>query len=329
MMDIFVNLNFSDFSAWLLVFFIIFGIMSLIVGGQILTKGAVYIANFFHISPLVIGLTVVSIATSMPELFTCFTAIQKSPDLALGSIVGSNIANIGLILGVTALFSPLVSQTRLVQKELPFLLVLTGLFVLFALGGYSRLEGCLLLASCFAYLIWIIKSSIQESQLNRTKAEVFEINSPKGNLFLACFYILLGAFLLSLGADSLVMGAQELSFRMGVSEVFVGVSVIALGTSLPELAASLSAVFAKKNELCIGNVVGSNLFNLSLIGGATATFSPFPVASEFFKLEFPALIVMTLILFFFLFKKDAVIARNKAIILLSVYFGMILLIALN
>lgn len=329
MLELFVSLNFSDYPFWLLLLFVALGLFLLILGGQLLTDGAVSIANLFHISPLIVGLTVVSVATSMPELFTCLAAVKESPDLAIGNIIGSNIANIALILGVTAMIAPLASQPELRQRELPFLLFLTLLFTLLAYQGFARIEGLLLLGTCALYLIWIIKSSFQASLLARDQSIQTSDSAFRDNSFKAVFLVLSGALFLSLGADSLVEASQQLSLRLGVSEIFVGVSVIALGTSLPELAASVTAVLAKKNDLCIGNVVGSNLFNLSLIGGASASVHPFEVDPAFFKLEFPLLFGITVILFVFLSKARSIIGRKKAFVLLSIYFGAILLIALN
>lgn len=329
MLELFFSLNFSEYALWVLVLFAALGLILLIYGGHLLTDGAVSIANFLHISPLIVGLTVVSIATSMPELFTCLAAVQESPDLAMGSIIGSNIANIGLILGVTGLIAPLASQSQLRGKELPYLLLLTVLFVFFAFRGFSRVEGGLLLANCVLYLVWVVNRSVRESKLNTDKADSSSDGTSKKTIWKAFLFVIIGAASLSVGADSLVESAQQLSLRLGVSEVFVGFSVIALGTSLPELAASISAVLAKRNELCIGNVVGSNLFNLSLIGGATAFLFPFDVNGAFFTVEFPLLVITTMVLFFFLIGKDSFIGRKKAFVLLSIYFGAILLIALN
>lgn len=313
----------------LLFFVVLIGIICLVLGGQWLTNGAVGISSFFNISPLIVGLTVVSIATSMPEMFTCLTAIQESADLALGSIIGSNIANIGLILGVSALIAPLASDIRLIRKELPFLLFLTLLFVWFAFGGFSRLEGIILLSISFIYIIWVVFNSLKESSINRVAEELQLKAAPRSNLFFALMWVVLGALFLSLGAQYLVGSAQELALRFGVSEVFVGLSVIALGTSLPELAASVSASLAKKNTLCIGNVIGSNLFNLALIGGTSACFYPFPVDPSFFQIELPLLIFSTLLLFFFLRKPDSIIGMKRGFILITFYLFVIVFIGLK
>ena len=329
MLGLLVSFDFSFMPTILLFFFVLIGITGLVLGGRWLTDGAIGISSFFNISPLIVGLTVVSIATSMPEMFTCLTAIQESADLALGSIIGSNIANIGLILGISALIAPLASDIRLIRKELPFLIFLTFLFVLFALGGFGRIEGIILVSIAFAYVVWVVRNSLKESSNNYLDEDLSFKSASRSNLMFALIWIILGTIFLSLGAQCLVSSAQQLALRIGVSEVFVGFSVVALGTSLPELAASVSASFAKKNSLCIGNVIGSNLFNLALIGGTSACFYPFPVSSSFFWAEFPLLIFSTILLFFFLRKTDSLIGMKQGVVLITLYLLVIVLIGLK
>ncbi|CAI8277387.1 MAG: Inner membrane protein YrbG [Puniceicoccaceae bacterium MED-G32] len=329
MLGLLVSFDFSFMPTILLFFFVLIGITGLVLGGRWLTDGAIGISSFFNISPLIVGLTVVSIATSMPEMFTCLTAIQESADLALGSIIGSNIANIGLILGISALIAPLASDIRLIRKELPFLIFLTFLFVLFALGGFGRIEGIILVSIAFAYVVWVVRNSLKESSNNYLDEDLSFKSASRSNLMFALIWIILGTIFLSLGAQCLVSSAQQLALRIGVSEVFVGFSVVALGTSLPELAASVSASFAKKNSLCIGNVIGSNLFNLALIGGTSACFYPFPVSSSFFWVEFPLLIFSTILLFFFLRKTDSLIGMKRGVVLITLYLFVIVLIGLK
>jgi cation:H+ antiporter len=329
MLDLLIRFEFGTLPTIFLFFFVLIGIAGLVLGGHWLTDGAVGISSFFNISPLIVGLTVVSIATSMPEMFTCLTAIQESADLALGSIIGSNIANIGLILGVSALIAPLASDIRLIRKELPFLVCLTLLFVWFALDGFGRIEGIILVSIALAYIVWVVRSSLKEAKNNHLDEDLSFMSASRSNLFFAVLWIVLGTLFLSLGAQCLVGSAQQLALRFGVSEVFVGLSVVALGTSLPELAASVSASFAKKNSLCIGNVIGSNLFNLALIGGTSACFYPFPVASSFFWVEFPLLLLATLLLYFFLRKPDSLIGQKRGAFLITFYLFVIVFIGLK
>lgn len=329
MLDLLIRFEFGTLPTIFLFFFVLIGIAGLVLGGHWLTDGAVGISSFFNISPLIVGLTVVSIATSMPEMFTCLTAIQESADLALGSIIGSNIANIGLILGISALIAPLASDIRLIRKELPFLVCLTLLFVWFALDGFGRIEGIILVSIALAYIVWVVRSSLKEATNNHLDGDLSFMSASRSNLFFAVLWIVLGTLFLSLGAQCLVDSAQQLALRFGVSEVFVGLSVVALGTSLPELAASVSASFANKNSLCIGNVIGSNLFNLALIGGSSACFYPFPVASSFFWVEFPLLLLATMLLYFFLRKPDSLIGQKRGAFLITFYLFVIVFIGLK
>ena len=315
----------SQVHSLIIVLLLLSGVGLLVQGGQSLTKGSVSIASHLRISPLIVGLTVVSLATSMPELFTCIFAVQESADLAIGSIIGSNIANISLIVGISALIVPLKSDSQLVKKELPVMLVMTLFFVFLALGGFSYIEGLILLAAAIAYLYWIVSRAIKSNH-NTGK---LQISSDNPNILIALVLVFLGGVFLWLGADFLISSARVLALRIGVSEVFVGLSIVALGTSLPELVVSITAILKKEDGLCLGNIVGSNFFNLSLIGGTSALFFPFPVNGSFFKLEFPILIFISALFYFFLRKPDSTIGRNKGIVLLLFYFSLMTFMALK
>ena len=321
--------DFSQVHSLILVFLLVLGVGFLVQGGQSLTKGSVSIASYFNISPLIIGLTIVSIATSMPELFTCIVAVQQSPDLAVGSIVGSNIANISLIVGLSALIVPLNSESQLVKKELPTMLIISLLFVFLALDGFSRLEGLILVFAAIAYFYWIVKSATEGSHDNGYEQVKADNKGDNPNITLAVILVLLGGLLLWLGADFLISSARVLAIRMGLSEVFVGLSIVALGTSLPELVVSITSIVNKKSGLCLGNIVGSNFFNLTLIGGTSALFFPFPVNGAFFKFEFPILIFISALFYFFLRKPDSSIGRNKGIVLLLFYVSLMTFMALK
>ena len=227
------------------------------------------------------------------------------------------------------MIAPLASDIRLIRKELPFLVCLTLLFVWFALDGFGRIEGIILVSIALAYIVWVVRSSLKEATNNHLDEDLSFMSASRSNLFFAVLWIVLGTLFLSLGAQCLVGSAQQLALRFGVSEVFVGLSVVALGTSLPELAASVSASFAKKNSLCIGNVIGSNLFNLALIGGTSACFYPFPVASSFFWVEFPLLLLATMLLYFFLRKPDSLIGQKRGAFLITFYLFVIVFIGLK
>ncbi|MGB0744576.1 MAG: calcium/sodium antiporter [Opitutales bacterium] len=323
-----IELQFTAFPAWLLVALVVLGFVALTFGGDWLTNGAAAISVNLKINPVIIGLTVVSMATSMPELVTSLLAAKESPGLAIGNILGSNIANIGLILGITALFAPLAIQLRLIRREVPILIAVTLLFTLFAIGGFQRWEGVLLLFLTIAYLIYVISSVKYESDIVNSEflEEVEEASKtapPK-----ACALVLVGALLLGFGADILVGGSVELASRMGISDVLIGLTIVAIGTSLPELAASVAAARSGHSDICAGNIVGSNLFNLVLIGGSVGTFVPFPVDTALFRIEFPALILLTALLLWF-FKTGHIVSRREGVVLLLLYAGILTLSAFS
>lgn len=317
-----IELPFSTFPVWILLAFLVMGLLGLTFGGDWLTQGAAAISVNLKINPVVIGLTVVSMATSMPELMTSLIAAKDSPGLAIGNIMGSNIANIGLILGITALIAPLAIQLRLIRREVPILIAVTLLFTLFAVGGFARWEGVVLLAITCAYLTYVIRGAKSEpdsvnSEFLEEVEEAAQISVGK-----ACFLVLLGTLLLGFGADILVGSSVELASRMGISDALIGLTIVAIGTSLPELAASVAAARSGHSDICAGNIVGSNLFNLLLIGGAVSTIVPFPVEPGLFQFEFPAVILLTALLLWF-FKTGHIVSRREGVALLIIYFGIL------
>ena len=323
-----IDLQYSTFPVWLLLVFLVLGLLGLTFGGDWLTQGAAAISVNLKISPVVIGLTVVSMATSMPELVTSLLAAKDSPGLAIGNIMGSNIANIGLILGITALITPLAIQLRLIRREVPFLLAVTLLFTLFAVGGFARWEGIVLLSVAFAYLAYVIRSAKNEpDSINAEFMEEVE-EASETSVGKACWLVLLGALLLGLGADFLVGSSVEMASRMGISDSLIGLTIVAIGTSLPELAASVAAARSGHSDICAGNIVGSNLFNLLLIGGAVSTIVPFPVEASLFQFEFPAVILLTALLLWF-FKTGHIVSRREGVTLLVLYLGILTISALS
>lgn len=313
-----INLPFSDYSLWILLVLLAAGFAALNYGGDFLTEGSVAIANNFHINKAVIGLTIVSMATSMPEMITSLLAAKTSPGLAIGNIIGSNIANIALILGITALIVPLTVQARLIRYEMPLLIVVTGLFILFAIDGYSQWEGFVMLIFMVVYLYFIVRWARKDS----ARVKEMLVEDPVGDKThsnLAGFmYILLGGALLAVGADTLVGTCVELAGRMGISDVLIGLTIVAIGTSLPELAASISAARAGQEDICVGNIIGSNLFNILLIGGVVASLLPIPVDKQLFRFEFPAMMLIVLIFSWFS-TRGRQIAYKEGIILLALY----------
>ncbi|MDQ8192885.1 calcium/sodium antiporter [Coraliomargarita sp. SDUM461004] len=325
-----INLPFSELHLFWLLLCLMLGFVALTYGGDILTGGAASISSNLKIDPIVVGLTVVSIATSMPEMATSLMAAKDNPEIALGNILGSNIANVGLILGIAAIIAPLKIELRMIQREVPILIGVTVIFGLFAMGGgFHKLEGLILLVLTVVYLVYVVrsaKSKDSESAIQEFAegAQEFAGRSTK----VAVILILIGAALLALGADVLVGASVEMAMRMGASEMFVGLTIVAIGTSLPELAASVSAVRAGHGDICAGNIVGSNLFNILLIGGGVSAITGMDVHYHLLLVEFPALVLLSGLLLWF-FKSGHIVSRREGVALLFIYFGILSLSALS
>jgi cation:H+ antiporter len=248
--------------------YLIAGLIILIAGGEFLVRGGVSLAGHLKISTLVVGVTVISFGTSAPELVVSLdAALSNHPDISLGNVIGSNISNIALVLGLTILITPYFVNPKSVLKDWIMMVGVTMLFILFLLSGerLSRLEGIVL----FVLLVSFIWHSVQKSRR--------EIRSGNGQTAIAKYslpvtiiIIILASASLVLGADLLVKGASAIAANFGITERAISVSVIALGTSLPELATSAVAAARKENEISLGNIIGSNIFNLLGILGLSA-----------------------------------------------------------
>lgn len=313
-----------DLNLMVLSGFVLFGLLALGGGGQLLTRGAVGISANLSIDPLIVGLTIVSIATSMPEFSTTLMAAESHPGLALGNILGSNIANTGLILGLAALLVPLKVKLRLVEREVPILIFVTVIFGLMIFSnGLGRVEGLMLLIGTVSYLLYIIRKAREEHW-----SPPEDLPEIRTTTFMALGLVLIGGLLLALGADLLVQSSAEIASRMGVSDVFIGLTVVAVGTSLPELAACIAAVRAGQGDLCAGNIVGSNLFNLLLIGGGTAAVKELPFSFEEIGLEYFAALLLTICLLWFV-RTGHTVSRREGCFLLLFYLAFIALATLQ
>lgn len=270
------------------------GFALLVAGAELLVRGAVRLAAATGLSPLVIGLTVVSVGTSAPEFAASIgAAVQGVPDLALGNVIGSNIANVLLILGMTALAAPLVVSRQMVWLDAPILLgVSLGAFALAADGALGRVDGLLLLAGGIVYtllLIWIGKR-------RPDAAVVPEVDAAPVNWWRDLGFVVAGLAVLVLGARWLVSGAVSVAQAFGLSELVIGLTVIAVGTSLPELATSILAAVRGQRDLAVGNIVGSCIFNLLLVLGATAAIAPggIPVGAGVLAFDLPVMTAVAL-----------------------------------
>lgn len=281
--------------------YLLAGFTLLVGGAEVLVRGAARLAAQFGIPPLIIGLTVVAFGTSAPETAVSVQAAYAgSGDLAIGNVLGSNIANVLLILGITAMVAPLVVSRQLIRIDVPLMIGASLLVYGLALdGNLSRLNGALLFGCIIAYTVFqVIKGRQDNARSNDEFNEEYGLHEPAkpyawaGNLGL----LVAGLALLVGGANLLVEGAVELARAFGLSELVIGLTVIAIGTSLPELATSLIAVLKGERDIAVGNIVGSNLFNLLCVLGLTALVSPraVPVASNALAFDFPVMIAVAI-----------------------------------
>ena len=262
------------------VLYVLLGVVLLYLGGEWLIKNAVRLAKSLGLSSMVIGLTVVAFGTSSPELAaTMVAAVTGAPAIAIGNVIGSNIANIGLILGLAAILYPLQAKLVFLRREIPIMIGVSGLLFVVVWGGLiGRVEGLLLLAGLAAYLWYLLRNDELPAE------ELHESEAP-GPTWRAVLGAAAGIGLLVLGAQALVTGAVEIALVLGVSERVIGLTVVALGTSLPELASSVVAALRRQGDLILGNIIGSNVFNILAILGTTALVHPIPVAVAAIRID--------------------------------------------
>lgn len=303
------------------IFFIVVGLVLLFVGGETLVRGSVAIAECAGLSKLMIGLTIVGFGTSAPELMVSVNAaLAGAPEIALGNVVGSNIANILLIIGAGAVITPLVGWSRSAVREA--LIAALIAFVLYGLlkGTYlDRIEGVLMLAVLFVYLgatFWLERRNSQ-SKLFEKETEEFE-GAATQSLLLSIAFVIGGIVALVWGAKFLVGGATSIAKSFGISDAVIGLTLVAVGTSLPELATSIAAALKKQSDVVIGNVVGSNIFNVLAILGTTALISPIEISERFrgFDIIFMLALSCALAAVLFAFNK---IGRSAGLVMLSAY----------
>ncbi len=270
------------------------GFALLVGGAELLVRGAAHLAIDLGLSPLVVGLTVVAFCTSAPELgVSVFSVWNDQAGIALGNVVGSNIANVLLILGLSALVAPLVVHRQVIRLEVPIMIGVSLLFLLFALdGSIGRFEGFLLFAGVISYVTWTVRRSRRESRAVREELPA-EAQGPS-NRTTQLLQIAAGLLLLVLGARWLVRAAVAIAQSFGVSDMVIGLTVVAVGTSLPELATSALASLRGQRDIAVGNVVGSNIFNILCVLGLTALVSPggVPVPPETWAFDLPVMLAV-------------------------------------
>ena len=264
------------------------GLVALILGGEFLVRGASAVARQFGLSPFAIGLTIVGFGTSAPELMVSLqSTLSGQPDLALGNALGSNIANILLILGVTASIAPIALPFTGLRRDLGFMVLAVAAIWLMLLGGkVSHVEGWLLVLGLAAFLTVALKSG-QHAPDEEAQARPLPV-------WLAWAMTAAGLVVLVVGTKLLITGASDIARSLGVSEAVIGLTIVAVGTSLPELATSVVAAMRKQTDIAVGNVIGSNIFNIFGILGITAVIAPIPAAPRFAQIDMPWVAATTL-----------------------------------
>lgn len=302
-----------------------FGVGVLYFGAEWLVRGASRLAATMGISPIVVGLTVVSFGTSAPELVVAVVAaLGGNSDLAMGNVLGSNLANFGLILGLTALLSPMAVAARVVWREVPFMLLATAaLFPLAWNGSISRMDGVVLLVGLAAYILFVIRSPKGETpEVLHEYEDFMKASAEEGRIHLPdVALVVLGCGGLVGGGYLIVESAVHIASALGVSQMIIGLTVVAVGTSLPELATSVVAAVRKEADIAVGNIVGSNIFNILGILGAAAAISPLQVAPTIIGRELPAVLAISLLVFPML-RTGLRIQRWEGALLLTTYLGL-------
>ncbi len=270
-----------------------------------MVKNASRFAAALGVSPIIIGLSIVSVGTSTPELVVSIVAaLQKSAGISIGNIIGSNIANIGLILGVGAIITPLQVKASWVRREVPYMIIVTAVFALEAFRGYelTRLDGSVLILLLIIFIFYLGRYALREmSNFKELQTELHLAGSPTKTIPIKkkvgyLIFSLAGLGILILGSQWTVTAGKIIATRVGVSDMVIGLTVIAVGTSLPELATTIVGTIRGETDLVVGNVIGSNIFNLVLIGGIVSLIRPIPLEPALVKINIPFLIVLTIIL---------------------------------
>jgi cation:H+ antiporter len=306
---------------------IVAGLTLLVWGADRFVHGASAGARNLGIAPVLIGLTIVAFATSAPEILVSVNAaLRGEPGLAFGNAIGSNIVNIGLVLGITAVVRPIPLESATLRREMPALLAVSLLTVsLFLDTRLSRPDGIVMLTGLIIVMIWLARLGIRSSATDPIKMD-YEAEIPDNvSMKAAIMWLVVGLGALLIGAEWLVNGSIGIAQSLGVSEIVIGITIVALGTSLPELAVSLMSVLKGEYGLAIGNIIGSNIFNLLAVIGVAATIQPAAVAPTVLSLHIFVMVAFTLVLFAMTYDYDgkAMLSRLEGVALLVAYISYI------
>lgn len=277
----------------------VIGFVLMIWGAALLVNGAVSLAKRAGISNLVIGLTLVAFGTSAPELAASLNAAMRGiGDIACGNIVGSNIANLGLVMGASAIFMPIAIKRNTAFWEIPFVIILSVVFWYMEKDLlFTRFNGVILIILFLVFTVYCILTAKADTEVDLDMIDVEVVREKSLSVPRAFFYVASGIVFLAAGSDYLVRGATGLAVNFGVSEAVIAVSIVALGTSLPELITSVIAAHKGEGDISIGNILGSNIFNFLIVGGVTALVKPFSLSKRIFTFDTPVMLLITVLLF--------------------------------
>jgi len=307
------------------ILFFLAGLLILYFGADWLVKGASRLAITLNVQPVIVGLTVVAFGTSLPEFVVSFIgAMRELPDIALGNIVGSNIVNIGFIIGLSAIIFPLSVYMKLLKFEVPFMIFAAFLLFIFSINGtVSRMDSILFAVIFSGYIAYTIRAAKKETP--DVAGEYREFLRVRDSIKKDIVLIIAGLAVLIAGAEILLISAVSIARAMGISELIIGMTIVAVGTSLPELATSAVAAFKREADISIGNIVGSNIFNILFILGVTGIIRPVSVHPEAWRLHMPVMIFFSLLLFIFM-KTGNVISRAEGAVMVLLYISYIMII---
>ena len=321
---------------------IVVGLFLLVWSADRFVDGAVGVARFFGMSTFLIGMVIVGFGTSAPEMVvSILSAMNDTPQLALGNAYGSNIANIALILGVTALIAPVVVQKQAMSRDIPVLIAMTALTVLLLVdGNVSLIDGAVLLVAFVAIMGFNILSELKAKRKRRKSggasdiSEVEEIPAEGVSIGKAVLYLLVGLVLLIVSSRMLVWGAVYMAHALGVSDLLIGLTIVAVGTSLPELASSIAAARRGENDLAVGNIIGSNIFNTLVVVGLASVIAPIKAADpEVMSRDVPIMSALTLLLFLICIpvkkKRVSGFGRIGGALFLSLYVAYLVLLGIQ
>lgn len=309
---------------------IVVGFVFLVWGADRFVMGASALARNLGVSPLIIGLTIVGFGTSAPEiLVSAVAAWDGNPTLGIGNALGSNITNVGLVLGITALIMPLSVRSETLRREFPVLLAIMLIALALVLDNeMGRWDGIILLAGMITMIFWVVKLGLRQrsATLDRPDpmADEYADEIPKDmSTAMAVVWLLIGIAILLLSSKGLVWGAVNIAQWLGISDLIIGLTIVAIGTSLPELAASISSALKNEHDIAIGNVLGSNMFNLLAVLGMPGLIAPSILPAEVLQRDFPAMILLTVALFAMAygFKGPGKVNRVEGGLLLGGYMG--------